>query len=69
MFSIVILADEAREAYGTPEGLEKLDRLSEIAKDRMVLYGFVGAVTDLGSTFTVATSTTGAVLSETVRTC
>lgn len=35
MFSIVILADEARESYGTPEGLEKLDRLSEIAKDRM----------------------------------
>jgi len=35
MFSIVILANEAREAYGTPEGLEKLDRLNEIAKDRM----------------------------------
>ena len=35
MFSMMILADEARSAYGTPEGLEKLDRLTEIAKDRM----------------------------------
>ena len=35
MFSIVILANEARSAYGTPEGLEKLDRLTEIAQDRM----------------------------------
>ena len=35
MFSIMILANEARESYGTPEGLEKLDRLNEIAKDRM----------------------------------
>ena len=35
MFSILILANEARDAYGTPKGLEKLDRLNEIAKDRM----------------------------------
>ena len=35
MFSMVILANEARSAYGSPEGLEKLDRLTEIAKDRM----------------------------------
>ena len=35
MFSILILANEARDAYGTPEGLEKLDRLTEISKDRM----------------------------------
>ena len=35
MFSIQILADEARKSYGTPEGLEKLDRLSGLAKDRM----------------------------------
>ena len=35
MFSMVILANEARSSYGTPEGLEKLDRLTEIAKDRM----------------------------------
>ena len=35
MFSMVILANEARSAYGTQEGLEKLDRLTEIAKDRM----------------------------------
>ena len=35
MFSIVILANEARSAYGTQEGLEKLNRLTEIAKDRM----------------------------------
>ena len=35
MFSMMILADEARSSYGTPEGLEKLDRLTEIAKDRM----------------------------------
>lgn len=35
MFSMLILANEARSSYGTPEGLEKLDRLTEIAKDRM----------------------------------
>ena len=35
MFSMMILANEARSAYGTPEGLEKLDRLTEIARDRM----------------------------------
>ncbi len=35
MFSMLILANEARAAYGTQEGLEKLDRLTEIAKDRM----------------------------------
>ena len=35
MFSMMILADEAKSAYGTQEGLEKLDRLTEIAKDRM----------------------------------
>ena len=35
MFSILILANEAREAYGAPEGLEKLDQLSKLAKGRM----------------------------------
>ena len=35
MFSILILANEARDSYGSPEGLEKLDRLTEISKDRM----------------------------------
>ena len=35
MFSILILANEARAAYGTPEGLGKLDRLAGIAQNRM----------------------------------
>ena len=35
MFSIVILANEARAAYGTEEGLEKLNRLGQVAQDRM----------------------------------
>ena len=35
MFSVMILANEARDSYGTPEGLQKLDRLTEITKDRM----------------------------------
>ena len=35
MFSIMILAGQAREAYGTPEGLTKLERLSDVAKTRM----------------------------------
>ena len=35
MFSMLILANEARSSYGTQEGLEKLDRLTEIAQDRM----------------------------------
>lgn len=35
MFSMLILSNEVREAYGTEKGLEKLDRLSEIASHRM----------------------------------
>ena len=35
MFSILILANDAKAAYGTPEGLKKLERLSEIAENRM----------------------------------
>ena len=35
MFSIVILASEAKGAYGTPEGLNKLERLSSLAQARM----------------------------------
>lgn len=35
MFSIMILAGQAMEAYGTPEGLTKLERLSDIARTRM----------------------------------
>ncbi len=35
MFSILLLARETREDWGTPEGLEKLDRLQEIAEKRM----------------------------------
>ena len=35
MFSITILADEAKAAYGTPEGLDALDRLRGIAQSRM----------------------------------
>jgi signal transduction histidine kinase len=37
MFSMMILANDARDSYGTPEGLEKLNRLTEITKDRMEL--------------------------------
>ena len=35
MFSILILADKAKAAYGTPEGLARLERLSGIARNRM----------------------------------
>ncbi len=35
MFSILLLADEVRAAYGTPQGLEKLDRLTQVAQGRM----------------------------------
>ncbi len=35
MFSIVILANEVKAAYGTEEGLSKLDRLTGIAQGRM----------------------------------
>lgn len=35
MFSINILVQEIREQYGTPAGLQKLDRLGEIADNRI----------------------------------
>lgn len=35
MFSIQLLSNEAKAAYGTPEGLEKLERLSDLVKSRM----------------------------------
>ena len=35
MFSISILADQAREAYGTQEGLNRLERIHRVAKTRM----------------------------------
>ncbi len=35
MFSILILADEAKASFGQPEGLEKLDQLSTLARGRM----------------------------------
>ncbi|MBR1708171.1 MAG: sensor histidine kinase [Clostridia bacterium] len=35
MFSILILAREAEAEYGSPEGLKKLERLKEIAENRM----------------------------------
>ena len=35
LFSIVLLADETKAAYGTPEGLEKLERLTDVANTRM----------------------------------
>ena len=35
MFSIVILANEAKASYGTPEGLRRLERLHDIAQARM----------------------------------
>ena len=35
LFSILLLSREAKSLYGTPEGLEKLDRISAVAQDRM----------------------------------
>ena len=35
MFSMMILADGVKAEYGTPEGLEKLERLRAIAQSRM----------------------------------
>ena len=35
MFSITLLAGEAKAAYGTPKGRDKLDRLTDIANARM----------------------------------
>ena len=35
MFSIQILADEAKAFYGSPEGMEKLERLTTITQHRM----------------------------------
>ena len=35
MFSMVILANEAKASYGTPEGLRRLERLHDIAQARM----------------------------------
>lgn len=35
MFSMVILANEAKAAYGTPEGLARLERLTNVAQARM----------------------------------
>ena len=35
LFSIVILANDAKAAYGTPEGMAKLERLTDVAQTRM----------------------------------